>query len=169
MIFRLLRNTLFLILLVFVLSTWGNVLQIGMVKPDIILIVIVWLALRQGPFYAHTTGFFTGFVEDILSLSPIGFHLTARTLVGMLVGLFRDFVGIDRIILPMAISAAASLLQAIWFSLISVLFSIDTAFAPLFSLHFLYTLLYTIICAPLVFWILELFTGLFYRILERFR
>ncbi|MCK5007202.1 MAG: rod shape-determining protein MreD, partial [Spirochaetales bacterium] len=43
------------------------------VIPDLGLIVLVFVAIRRGSMTAQLSGFASGVVEDVLSLSPLGF------------------------------------------------------------------------------------------------
>ncbi|AFG37565.1 rod shape-determining protein MreD [Spirochaeta africana] len=151
MITRILLNTIVLALIVFVMTTWGNIIELGGIKPDIVLIVVVWMALHQGAYTSQISGAMAGGIEDFLSLAPFGFHLTARTLLGFLTGSVREFVGLDRLVMPVLFTLAAFGIQAVWLTMVSAIFSIDTARAPLFSLAFLYGALYTAALAPAIF------------------
>ncbi|GAB6090855.1 rod shape-determining protein MreD [Spirochaeta dissipatitropha] len=145
---RIIRNILGISIIVFINSTWFAVFP---VKPDLVLILIVWLSLKQGPFPGEVSGFCIGFVEDILSLSPLGFHMTARTIIGLSLGSIREYIGVDRIVVPLSFTAAAYLLQSLWLIIIIRIFSIEVIHSPLFSMTAVYSFLLTVVTAPVVF------------------
>jgi rod shape-determining protein MreD len=42
------------------------------VKPDLALIVLVFVSVRRGSMTGQITGFASGILEDLLSLAPVG-------------------------------------------------------------------------------------------------
>ena len=52
------------------------------VKPDLALIILVFVSIRKGAMTGQISGFAAGIMEDFLSLSPLGFHAFFRTCVG---------------------------------------------------------------------------------------
>ena len=57
------------------------------VKPDLQLILVVFLALRRGSMSGQIAGFVGGLLEDVVTLSPLGFHAIVKALVGFCAGL----------------------------------------------------------------------------------
>lgn len=76
-------------------------------RPDLALVVVVSLALCQGPLIGALAGFATGLAGDLLSLHTLGLLALTWCLVGYLAGLFhRDA---DRsIAVPMVAQALAA-------------------------------------------------------------
>lgn len=161
---RIIRNILGISIIVFLNSTWFSALP---VKPDLVLILIVWLSLKQGPFPGEVSGFCIGFIEDILSLSPLGYHMTARTLIGLSIGSVREYIGIDRLVVPLSFTAIAYLLQSLWLIIIIRIFSIEVIYYPLFSLPAVYSFLLTVIIAPLVFLAADLISSKIMQLKDR--
>lgn len=161
------KNSLVLSVVVFIWSTWGNFFAIFSVKPDIVLILIVWMGLHQGAFSSQFSGFIGGLIEDILSLSPIGFHSSSRTLTGFIFGSIRGYIGLDAIIVPILATITAFILQAIWFQIITSVFQIATAHSPLVSVEFVIGLFYTALISPVVFILCEFTSGRFNRLMKR--
>ena len=55
-----------LLLLAFVLqTTWIEFMEVSSLKPDLILLVLIYAALREGPLTATALGFAVGFLQDI--------------------------------------------------------------------------------------------------------
>ena len=50
--------------------------------PDLILILVVYIALHNGTVAGVTAGFFSGLIFDFLSLAPMGLHSFVFTVLG---------------------------------------------------------------------------------------
>lgn len=103
-------------------STWLGAIAIWGVIPDISLVILVWVSYKNGLVEGPITGFITGFVEDCLSASPLGFHAFMKTFVAAISGLLHGSFFIDRIFLPFAMGAVATLLKAVAAGLLFLLF-----------------------------------------------
>ena len=79
-------------LLVLLQTTLVRYLAIETVGPDIVLIWIVYLALREGQATATTAGFFLGLAVDLLSgtESMIGLAALSKTMAGFTAGFFHN-------------------------------------------------------------------------------
>jgi len=58
----------------------------GTVAVDLVLVVVVYAALRTGPVTGLMTGTFAGLVQDALSSGVVGIGGLAKTVVGFLAG-----------------------------------------------------------------------------------
>ena len=58
----------------------------GTVAVDLVLVVVVYAALADGPVTGLLTGTFAGLVQDALSSGIIGIGALAKTIVGFLAG-----------------------------------------------------------------------------------
>ena len=80
--------------LVFILlqTTVVRFLSIGRIVPDIVLIWIVYVALREGQIAGTTAGFSLGLVLDLLSGSDgmLGLAALTKTVAGFIAGYFYD-------------------------------------------------------------------------------
>lgn len=65
-------------------------LAIGTIAPDIILLWVVYLSLRQGQMIGTTAGFFLGLALDLLSGSDgmLGLAALSKTAAGFIAGYF---------------------------------------------------------------------------------
>ena len=60
--------------------------------PDLILILVVYIALYNGAVAGITAGFLSGLIFDFLSLAPMGLHSFVFTVLGFLYGiLYRKY------------------------------------------------------------------------------
>jgi rod shape-determining protein MreD len=102
----------------------GKIAILG-VRPDLALIVLVFVALRRGSMTAQVSGFAAGIVEDLVSASPVGFHMLLRTLIGFLYGIFSGNVFVDPLLMPIVLSIAATIIKGIISGLVSLLFGLQ--------------------------------------------
>lgn len=87
-------------LLVFALilqTTVVRLISIGPIKPDLVIIALVIVALRTGPLVGLYSGLIIGLIQDIYSIEHLGAHALSMSLVGYLMGLFFN-EGIIRIV-----------------------------------------------------------------------
>src|SRR5690625_7132407 len=75
-------------------------LQICGAYPDIVLLFVAWLGIRNGRLSGSAGGFVLGFLLDAV-YQTWGIHMFVKTLVGFLVGLFPANERETLLILPM--------------------------------------------------------------------
>jgi rod shape-determining protein MreD len=137
------------------------------VIPDLGLIVLVFVAIRRGSMTAQLSGFASGVVEDVLSLSPLGFHAFIRTVVGFLYGLTEGSIFVDPIFMPVILIIIATLFKALISSLLVVFLSIPAAGFGVFAGPLWIELGYNAVLAPFLFAALGLLKALKPRDKER--
>ena len=82
----------FIILFAFILQIYlVPVLEINVWRPDLILIVILFMGYKYGAVTGTIVGFALGLFQDSLSANPIGISSFANSIVGFLAGSFREF------------------------------------------------------------------------------
>jgi len=136
-----------------------NLLQaiaIGGVTPDLVLIVLTYYAQKTGSMPGQLAGFGAGIVEDLLSVSPLGFHALVRTIIGFLAGLTHNKMFLDPIFMPIIAVLVVTLFKGVIASLTGSIFGIDSVRASLVSSRFLIELAYNSLLAPLLFALLGL-------------
>lgn len=65
-----------------------DTIAIGDITPDLLIIVAVAIAVREGQFEGTITGFLIGLFFDIVSFDLIGTNALAKTFVGFFAGYF---------------------------------------------------------------------------------
>jgi rod shape-determining protein MreD len=91
--------------------------------PDIALCILAFSAYLNGAMTGQTTGFFSGLFIDFISRSPLGLNLFIRTLIGGLTGMIHRNLILDKVFLPAALCASATLLKAVLLSALHFLFA----------------------------------------------
>lgn len=85
-----------LLLVAFVLqTTWGYAFDILELHPDLILLALVYIALRAGPFEATILGFAIGLLQDAYMPQNLGLNALVKSLVGFGVGYGRSGIMAD--------------------------------------------------------------------------
>lgn len=133
-----------------------RILEIRNVQPDLILIVVVFLAHYHGPLVGESVGFVAGMTEDFLSLAPPGYNALLRTLVGFLTGTSHNRMLLDPIFMPILLMVGATVLKLILSSLLSALFAFEGSIDQLMPGRAAIEVVYTAILGPIVFGVLKL-------------
>ena len=63
-----------------------NLISVSGITPDLLTILVVWIALREGQFTGIIAGFMCGFLFDIVSYDVIGTNALAKTFAELTLG-----------------------------------------------------------------------------------
>ena len=126
------------------------------VRPDLALIVLVFVSLRRGSMVGQVSGFATGFLEDLMNVSPLGFHSLMRTIIGFLYGLLSGNVFIDPFLMPIILAVVATLLKGLISGIVSALFGIASSGFITFTGRLWIEMGYNGVVAPFLFALLNL-------------
>lgn len=137
-------------------STLLRFVAIANVQPDLVLIVVIFLANKNGSMAGQIVGFVGGVVLDVIGLAPLGFYALIYTVTGSTFGLTRGKMFLDPVFLPLVFGVVAVLIKGLLGLGIAGLFSIDPVYARLFSGSFLIEIGYTAILVPVLFGVLGL-------------
>ena len=121
------------------------------VKPDLALILLVFVAVRRGSLSAQTGGFLAGLLEDILSLAPVGFNALLRTVLGFFYGLTAGSLFLDPVLMPVLLVLVATLLKGLLSSLLVALFHIPAPGFQIFAGPLWIEVGYNAVLAPFLF------------------
>jgi rod shape-determining protein MreD len=130
------------------------------VKPDLVLVILVFVSIRKGAMTGQVSGFLSGLAEDFLSLSPLGFHALIRTCMGFFYGLTAGNIFVDPILIPPVLVVIATLFKGLASSILIALFSLPAAGFAAFAGPFWIELGYNALLAPFFFAALGLFKAL---------
>ncbi len=139
-----------------------EILRIAGCKPDIIFIVIVYMAYNFGSFYGETTGFIAGLLHDAISNSPLGLLAFPKMMLGYAVGFFGRSVFRQNILTIALLIFLSSLLKGVVTLFLGYLFhtaSVSSVITIIFPESF-----YNALLAPPLFF---LFDKLFEKELAR--
>ena len=93
-----------------------NLFRIGNFKPDLLLILVVYFALRRGARFGAEVGIVAGLLKDMASGAFFGTHAAAFWLCGLLVGRERSKIYEDQFLAQIIVVALSSLfVSAVYF------------------------------------------------------
>jgi rod shape-determining protein MreD len=90
-------------------------LRLAGVRPDVLVLSVVAVAMASGPTSGAVFGFSAGLVADLLFDLPVGVSALVYTAVGFAVGTVRVYVTSYRPLVHLALAGAASL-ASVWCS-----------------------------------------------------
>jgi rod shape-determining protein MreD len=147
-------------LLALLQSTLIQKLAVLGVIPDLALVALIYVSIRNGSMEGQLSGFLSGFSFDFISSAPLGFNILIRTLIGYLYGLIKGKLFIDAVIGPFLMAFIATLMKAGLAALLGLFFPGSLAPFHVLGRTILIEALYNAVCAPFLFLILRLFDRL---------
>lgn len=93
-------------------------LAVGGVVPDFLLLVVVTLALVEGPAAGCGVGFACGLIFDLLGTGPVGPMVIVLTITGYLAGLLHENMFAEGWLLPITVLGIAALGSEIAYGLV---------------------------------------------------
>jgi rod shape-determining protein MreD len=112
---RLLALAAVLVVAVVVQSTVLAELRLAGVRPDLLILAVVAVAMATDATTGAVFGFVTGLVADLLFDLPVGVSALVNTAVGFAVGTVRVYVTSHRPLVHLVLAGAASL-ASVWCS-----------------------------------------------------
>ena len=105
------RNILLLILAFILQTTWVHAFEIIGLRPDLVVLVLIYIALRSGSFEATLLGFAIGFLQDIEMPHNLGLNALANSVIGFAVGWVRLHITADNFLVQISLIFGAVLLH----------------------------------------------------------
>jgi rod shape-determining protein MreD len=128
------RYIFFLLLAFVVQTTWLDFIEVSALKPDLILLVLIYAALREGPLTATALGFAIGFLQDVYMPADLGLNALTKSAVGFSVGYGRSRIVGDNIQVQITLIFCTVLVHDLIYYLGSS--AISLAEAPYFWLRY---------------------------------
>jgi len=140
-----------LVLVTIFQSTLANHLGGSEVKPDFVLIAVIYFGLSKGSFEGEIFGFFGGFLEDVFSGGPLGLNGLIKAIIGYTCGIIKKKFYPKNIVTQTIILITATLLDGLLTSLICLITSPKYQINIwVFPLETLYNTLYGILIFQLL-------------------
>lgn len=127
--------------------------------PDLLLICSVYISLVNGKTYGIVTGFASGLLLDFISGSPLGFNCIFRTIIGYIFVAFGKSFNYTGFVIPCIIGCVATFIKVFLIWVISLFFKSIEVY-NIFSLTFLFELIFNSLLTPLIFKFLKSFKGI---------
>ena len=135
------------------LSYFGQFIEIAGVQPDLILLFVLFFANAEGPFRSQVSGVIAGVTEDLMSLSPLGFHLLLRATLALLFGQSRNKIFLDPLVMPVVIVALGTLTKGVVALIVGGIFNLPSVTGYLLSTSFLIEIAYNTLLAPVFYFL----------------
>ena len=141
-----------LLFLVILQTTSLNRLSILGIKPDLLLILVIFFGLYKGPLSGACYGFLAGILLDLFSPAPLGTNAFSKTVLGFLAGAVAPLLYFEAPLIQGLLLFIGMFLEGM------ILFILLSSFqlVPSFSYSFLYIILpaalYTSLLTPLLFY-----------------
>lgn len=131
-------------------STVFTQIKLVGVRPELLYVVTVLMAIHEGPAEGSIVGFAGGMAQDFLLNQPKGITALTLTLLGYTVGLSRQYMVSSSPLLPTVLVGVATFAGVIFYEVVSFLLGqLDDPF--LFSLRVaIVSAVYSAILTPLV-------------------
>ncbi len=155
------KHLIFFILLLFFslfLQSYFDLLSIAGIKPDLLLILTIYISFKEGTFRGVWTGFTAGLLQDLVSSASIGFHAMPKAIIGYIVGKFGNLVRGQSLFSLGLLIFVISLMHGILLLLLALLF-IDGKFSYVYKI-ILPESLYNAILGPMLFTIFDKIFGI---------
>ena len=110
--FGLLQSTVFI-----------DVLRIENVKPDMILIVVAFIAFKRGGMVGQLAGFGAGMLQQFLSPSLFGSYAFCFTVTGFVLGYVQHKVNAENFITAGVLAFAATLIKGLMLGFLALFFN----------------------------------------------
>jgi rod shape-determining protein MreD len=120
-------------------------------RPDLLLLLTVAIALKDGPMSGCRVGFTAGVLTDALvAQTPIGVAALVFTVFGFVVGFARPYLAPDSVSAPVLIAFATGVLGTAAYGVLALLLGDDRVTLTLLGQAALSVGLYNTLLAPLV-------------------
>jgi rod shape-determining protein MreD len=146
-----------LVICILLQSTILGKIAIRGVRPDLALIVLIFVSMRRGSMVGQVSGFAAGLLEDVMNVSPLGFHALLRTVIGFISGLLAGSVFIDPFLMPIVLTVVATILKGFLSGIVSAIFGIASSGFITFTGRLWIEVGYNGVIAPFLFALLNLF------------
>lgn len=142
-------STLVLVIALLLQSTVLDHAAIAGVKPDLALIVLVFVAVQGGSTVGQLSGFAAGLVQDLLSLPPLGVGALVRTTIGFVYGKLQGALASSSVLASVTLVVTATVAKAALTWLVTSLLAPE--FRAGLTVGSLIELGYNAVLAPLLF------------------
>jgi rod shape-determining protein MreD len=87
-----LKSMSFLVLGLILQQTLMQIISIGSIKPDLVMVVLVAVSMRYGSVVGLFSGLTIGLIQDVYAIEALGANAMAKCLVGYFTGLLDEKV-----------------------------------------------------------------------------
>ena len=92
---KIIRYTLFLLITIILQCSWPNSLDFYGLRPDLIMLVVLFAGLRHGSLLGMALGAIGGLFQDMYSPQDLGLNMFLKSTVGFTIGYIRKRLAYD--------------------------------------------------------------------------
>jgi rod shape-determining protein MreD len=111
------RHVLLLALAFMLQTTWVQAIEIAALRPDLVLLTLILIALRAGPTEGALLGFGIGLLQDTQMPADLGLNAAVKAVAGYLLGRCGTRVAVDSLQVQAALLFAGVLVHDLVFYL----------------------------------------------------
>ena len=90
-----LRNILFIAFALLMQSTLIGRIEIFGTRPDLALLVLIFIANQSNPVECILYGFFIGFLQDVYTPEYLGYNAFTMSLIAFLLGVLKESLTVE--------------------------------------------------------------------------
>jgi len=128
------------------------------VRPELLYLITIAIALLEGPNEGATVGFASGLAQDFLMNQPKGLTALTLTLLGYAVGMFRQFIVSPSPLVPTIVVGVGTAARIAFYEIVSVLLGNFHEEASYGVKVALLTALYNAVLTPILYPVLRRIT-----------
>ncbi len=126
-------------------------------SPDIMLIVTLYIGLKNGSTVGQLTGFSSGLLIDFLSASPFGLNALVRSILGFLSGVLHLNISSKGILIPIILGFTVTFAKAMIIFLVSFFYPGKIMLYSLFTNTLWFECVFNALLSPIMFFLLSKF------------
>lgn len=135
-------------------------LRIFFLRPEVVLVLVLYLALYNGSLTGVIVGFLAGLILDFLSLSPLGLHSIMFVIFSFFIGKMHGQYNVSKFFIPIFLTAVALLVKVVLTYALAFVFGKNILVPNLFATDFWISFVVTTLFSPLLFYFFNLFPTL---------
>lgn len=135
-------------------STLFSQVTLAGVKPELVYLITIVLALLEGPASGAVAGFAGGMAQDFLLNQPKGITALTLTLVGYAVGTVRQYIVTPSPLLPVVLVGGATTAGVLFYGVVAFLLGVTVGTSYLVRVSLLAGL-YNAVLTPILFPVLR--------------
>lgn len=109
------------ILCLVVQTVYANILTIGGIKPDFLIVIIVYFSFRHSAAESGIIGFIAGILQDSLSECTLGVNAFTKSIIGLIASPIKKVYAENLIIIPLSIFVFTLIHSLLFFAVQSIL------------------------------------------------
>lgn len=132
-------------------STIFSFFEIAGIKPDLVLIIVIFNALLQGSREGAVFGFVGGLLQDIILGQNVGMNALAKMATGYLVGLTEKKVFKENLLIPIFYLLVATIINESFIYVLTLFLGFKINYISAFSRIILPVAIYNSCLAPFIY------------------